>query len=60
MNYFKIEIACESPLTFEDFCDSVFDDILNYIEMKIKGEVGIASYSQVDEQGNTIMETGRF
>ena len=63
LHNFRIEMTCESPLTFDELSDAMFHDIVDYIEKKINGDVGIAAYYEITEQGNPIMRKirlGRF
>lgn len=54
MNYYRIGMTCESQLTFDEVAGDVVDDVLDYIENRIKGYVGVASWDQINEQGDTI------
>ncbi len=58
MNYFKIEMVCESPLTYDEMCDVFLESVIDYTEQIIKGEVGFASYTQIDEHGDVIRYNG--
>ena len=52
MNYFKIEIACETPLSYEEMCKTSFDDVVTSIEGTVKGQVGYLACREIDEHGN--------
>lgn len=54
MNYFKITMIGESPLEHEDI-HNVLEHFVDCFEGDIKGEIGVATYSPIDEHGQIVL-----
>ena len=53
MNFFKISIVGESDLSHDQLNDIILNDIVNYIEERIGGEISLV-YVPTDEYGELL------
>lgn len=55
MNYYKINMVIESRLSFKELVyGDAMEKILDIIDEEMRGEVGFATWEQIDEHGNPI------
>lgn len=57
MNYFKITICGESELSHDELNELFDASIMEYLEDRFHGEIGIMTYIPTDEQGEPIQFT---
>lgn len=57
MNYFRITLCGESELSHDELNELFDGSLMEYLEGKLHGEIGIMTYTPTDEQGEPIKES---
>ena len=56
MNYFRLVICGESELSHDELGDLLSIPLVEEVEKRINGVVGIATYTPIDESGEPLNE----
>lgn len=57
MNYFRITLCGESELSHDELNELFAGSLMEYLEGKLHGEIGIMTYTPTDERGEPINES---
>lgn len=54
MNYFRITLCGESELSHDELNELFDASLMEYLENRLHGEIGIMTYTPTNEQGDVL------